>query len=61
MAYYYIDARKWFTGPKITLDTDNLTEEQQQALREEGLEVHDAGKGAVIDENDKEVRVGESV
>ena len=39
LAYYYIDARKWFTGPKITLATDDLTEEQQVAIREEGLEV----------------------
>ena len=39
LAYYYIDARKWFTGPKITIDTDDLSEAQQQALRDEGLEV----------------------
>ena len=39
LTYYYIDARKWFTGPKITLDLDELTEEQEEALREEGLDV----------------------
>ena len=39
LAYYYIDARKWFTGPKITIRTDALTEEQEVAIREEGLEV----------------------
>lgn len=39
LAYYYIDARKWFTGPKITVDTDTLTEDQAQALREEGLQI----------------------
>jgi amino acid transporter len=39
LAYYFIDARKWFTGPKITLDLDELTEEQEEALREEGLDV----------------------
>ena len=39
LAYYFIDARKWFKGPKITIDTDTLTEGQAQALREEGLEV----------------------
>ncbi len=39
LAYYYIDARKWFTGPKITIDTDDLSEAQQQGLRDEGLEV----------------------
>jgi amino acid transporter len=39
LAYYYIDAHKWFTGPKVTLDLDDLTEEQEEALREEGLDV----------------------
>lgn len=39
LAYYFIDARKWFTGPKITIDKDALTEEQEVAIREEGLEV----------------------
>lgn len=28
-----------FTGPKITLSEDDLTEEQQEALKIEGLEV----------------------
>jgi hypothetical protein len=39
LAYYYIDARKWFTGPKITIDAVSLTEEQEVAIREEGFEV----------------------
>ncbi len=39
LAYYYIDARKWFTGPKITIDTDDLTEAQQRAIAEDGLEI----------------------
>ena len=39
LAYYYIDARKWFTGPKITIDVGDLTEEQEVAIREEGLDV----------------------
>ena len=39
LAYYYIDARKWFTGPKITIDEADLTEEQEIAIREEGLQV----------------------
>ena len=39
LAYYYIDARKWFTGPKITIDTADMTEEQVQALEDEGLDV----------------------
>lgn len=33
------DARKWFTGPKITLSEEDLTEEQQAAIREEGLQI----------------------
>ena len=39
LAYYFIDARKWFTGPKITVDTSDLTEAQQRAIVEDGLEV----------------------
>ncbi|KAF4535389.1 Gaba permease [Lasiodiplodia theobromae] len=39
LAYYFVDARKWFTGPKMTLDADALSETQQEALREEGLEI----------------------
>ena len=39
LAYYYIDARKWFTGPKITIELGELTEEQEVAIREEGLDV----------------------
>ena len=29
-----------FTGPKITLSEDELTDEQQEALKTEGLEVN---------------------
>ena len=39
IAYYYIDARKWFTGPKITINMEGLTETQAQAIRDEQLEV----------------------
>ncbi|KAK4909809.1 hypothetical protein LTR28_000131 [Elasticomyces elasticus] len=39
LAYYFIDARKWFVGPKITLDLDDLSESQEKALQEEGLEI----------------------
>jgi len=39
LAYYFIDARKWFTGPKITVDSNDLTEAQQKAIAEDGLEV----------------------
>ncbi|KAF2087162.1 gaba permease [Saccharata proteae CBS 121410] len=39
LLYYFIDARKWFTGPRMTLDLDGLGEERVEALREEGLDV----------------------
>ena len=39
LAYYYLDARKWFTGPKITVEVDDLTEAQRAAIKEDGLEV----------------------
>ncbi|PMD59471.1 gaba permease [Hyaloscypha bicolor E] len=39
MLYYFVDARKWFTGPKITIDVEGLTEEQQAALAAEGLDL----------------------
>jgi hypothetical protein len=35
----FIDARKWFTGPKITVADVDLTEDQQAAIRAEGLEI----------------------
>ena len=44
LAYYFIDARKWFTGPKITLNMDDLSEGQERAIMEEGIDVkHDHG------------------
>jgi hypothetical protein len=36
--YEYLDISR-FTGPKITLSEDDLTDEQQEALEIEGLEV----------------------
>jgi hypothetical protein len=42
LGYYFIDARKWFTGPKITLNLDDLSESQERAIINEGLDVeHD--------------------
>ncbi|KAL9130408.1 MAG: hypothetical protein Q9217_001416 [Psora testacea] len=46
LAYYFIDARKWFTGPKITIESDDLTEGQQAVIREEGLKVEGLEKEA---------------
>ncbi|KAF3177185.1 GABA-specific high-affinity permease [Orbilia oligospora] len=39
LLYYYIDARKWFTGPRITLDSSHsqLTEEQEEKIAKEAL------------------------
>ena len=51
LLYYYVDARKWFTGPKITVDADELSEEQVRAIREEGLHVEglEDGKEGTVD------------
>lgn len=37
LAYYYLDARKWFTGPKVTVEVDDLTEAQRVAVKEDGF------------------------
>lgn len=37
MLYYWIDARKWFTGPKITIEVEGLTEAQRNLFVAEGL------------------------
>lgn len=48
LLYYFLDARKWFKGPKITVDLDQLDEAQEEAVREEGLEVEGfVGQGAL--------------
>lgn len=41
-----------FTGPKITLSEDELTEEQQEALKTEGLEVNIEPKSTDGTQND---------
>ncbi|KAK4943479.1 GABA-specific high-affinity permease [Elasticomyces elasticus] len=48
LLYYFIDARKWFKGPQITIDLDELTEGQEAALREEGLKVEERNGKAVV-------------
>jgi hypothetical protein len=47
LTYYFVDARKWFTGPKITVDTEGMTVEQQEALEKEGVNLG-VGEGVVI-------------
>lgn len=39
MGYYSLDVCEWFTGPKITLSVDDLSNSQEEALADEGLEV----------------------
>ena len=39
LGYYFIDARKWFTGPKITISEEEMSEEQISAVHEDGLKV----------------------
>lgn len=53
LLYYYVDAWKWFKGPKITLNLEDLTVEEREALREEGLEIEGLG---VEDAPESEVR-----
>ncbi|KIW53910.1 hypothetical protein PV05_06318 [Exophiala xenobiotica] len=48
LLYYAIDARKWFRGPQITIDLDQLTDVQAAALREEGVKVEEEGGKAVL-------------
>ncbi|KAF2119924.1 gaba permease [Lophiotrema nucula] len=55
LLYYFIDARKWFTGPKVTLDAEELTDEQQQAIREDGQQL----EGVPVSELDAKRDVGE--
>jgi amino acid transporter len=49
LLYYFVDARKWFTGPKITVDVDAMTEEQQEVLASEGL-IESGEHGVLVDE-----------
>lgn len=44
LTYYYIDAHKWFTGPKLTIDVGDLNEDQKVAVREENLHVGGASE-----------------
>lgn len=51
LLYYFIDARKWFTGPKMTLDVDTMSPDQRQVLVDEGLEIKGlTGEGSKNDE-----------
>lgn len=54
LTFYFLNARAWFTGPKITIATDDLTEEQQVAIREEGLDVKSVTREELHIKNDEE-------
>lgn len=52
LQYYFIDARKWFTGPKITLDVSEVSETQEKAIKEEGLDVNITGTDTTPEEQE---------
>lgn len=60
--YYLVDARKWFTGPRTTLEevsgvAGQLTEEQKQELVKEGLVLGDSSdRGEVGEISDKTIQ-----
>ena len=36
LVYYFVDARKWFTGPKITLGEEVIDEAQVETMKKDG-------------------------
>jgi hypothetical protein len=44
LTYFYVDARKWFVGPKVTLSLDDLSPSQEKELQDEGLDMSTARK-----------------
>ena len=59
LTYYFVDAHKWFTGPKITIDAGELSEEQKVAIREENLDVRNTTGGHGHGADKHEVQVEE--
>lgn len=49
LGYYFLDARKWFTGPKITIDTEGMSPQQQEKLETEGVTLGERTGVAVSD------------
>jgi hypothetical protein len=47
LLYYFVDARKWFTGPKITLSEESISEAQVEAIKADGLDI----EGVPAEEN----------
>lgn len=53
LLYYYIDARKWFTGPKMTIEgEEELTEEQRAALREEAFQIDGVAESTQVSDGE---------
>ena len=49
LLYYFVDARKWFTGPQMTIDVSQLTAEQEEVLREDqGLKLEGERKSSHV-------------
>ena len=48
----YADARKWFKGPKITVSGEDMTEEQQVAVREGSVQIEGVPVRPGSDEGD---------
>jgi hypothetical protein len=56
LLYYFIDARKWFTGPKMTIEgEETLTEEQRAALREEAFQIDGVPEVSQVSGGEEEV------
>ncbi|KAF1998360.1 amino acid transporter [Amniculicola lignicola CBS 123094] len=52
LLYFFLDGRKRFTGPKITLSEENLTEEQVEAVREEGIQIEGVSRVGTREEEE---------
>jgi hypothetical protein len=50
----FADARKWFTGPKITIGAEDMTAEQEAAIRDGSLQI----EGVSTDRNGSEEGYG---
>ncbi|EON62232.1 hypothetical protein W97_01453 [Coniosporium apollinis CBS 100218] len=61
LLYYFVDARKWFQGPKITLAEGDLTEHQEEILKEEGLDVKIDGIAPIVSRDEENNADGKKV
>lgn len=61
LIYYFVDARKWFEGPKVTLDLGELTAAQEQELIDEGLVIEGIATAVPVIGSPKNVQVSEKL